>query len=119
MKQNLTEHVYFLFFNPLKVTDELEIESLGWVHGGELGGGELAVGGNRYHFLSPIVQFKRNRNFPRKIDFANWDPRSRAAGIWVRLFGGNLPRWWSVIQDHSYGARQLQRNRWVHSGHAI
>ena len=24
-----TKHVYFSFFNPLKVTDELEIESLG------------------------------------------------------------------------------------------
>ena len=35
---NETKHVYFLFFNPLKVTDKLEIhvESLGRVHGGEL-----------------------------------------------------------------------------------
>ena len=33
------KHFCFLFFNPLKVTGrELEIESLGWVHGGELGG---------------------------------------------------------------------------------
>ena len=37
-----TKHNYFLFFNPLKVTDELGIESLGWVHGGE-----LVVGRNR------------------------------------------------------------------------
>ena len=29
MKQNHTKHVYFLFFNPLKVTGKLEIESLG------------------------------------------------------------------------------------------
>ena len=29
MKQNHTIHVYFSFFNPLKVTGELEIESLG------------------------------------------------------------------------------------------
>ena len=28
MKQNHTKHVYFSFFNPLKVTDVLEIESL-------------------------------------------------------------------------------------------
>ena len=45
---NETKHVYFSFFNPLKVTDELEIESLGWVHGGKLGGGELTMGRNRY-----------------------------------------------------------------------
>ena len=38
-----TKHVYFSFFSPVKVTDELEIESLGWVHGGE-----LAMGRNRY-----------------------------------------------------------------------
>ena len=49
MKQNHTKHVYFSFFNPLKVTGELEIENLGWVNGGELGGGELAMGRNRYH----------------------------------------------------------------------
>ena len=29
MKQNHTKHVYFSFFNLLKVTGELEIESLG------------------------------------------------------------------------------------------
>ena len=45
MKQNHTKHVYFSLFNPSKVTDELEIEGLGWLHGGELGGGELE---NRY-----------------------------------------------------------------------
>ena len=28
-KQNHIKHVYFSFFNPLKVTGELEIESLG------------------------------------------------------------------------------------------
>ena len=39
-----TKHVYFSFFNPLKVTDELEIVSLRRVHGSELGGGELAKG---------------------------------------------------------------------------
>ena len=39
----LFDGVYFSFFNPLKVTDELEIESLGSVHGGE-----LATGRNRY-----------------------------------------------------------------------
>ena len=38
-----TKHVYFSLFNPLMVTDELEIESLGWVHGGE-----LSMGRNRY-----------------------------------------------------------------------
>ena len=50
MKQNHTKHVYFSFFNPLKVTDELEIESLGWVHE-ELSGGELAMGQNWYHSI--------------------------------------------------------------------
>ena len=44
MKQNYTKHVYSSFLNPLKVTGELEVESLGWVHGDELGGGELAMG---------------------------------------------------------------------------
>ena len=53
MKQNLTKQVYFSFFNPLKVTGELEIECSGWVHGGELGGGELAMGRNRYHSVYP------------------------------------------------------------------
>ena len=48
MNQNHTKHVYFSFFNPLKVTDELEIESLRWVHAGELCGGELTMGRNRY-----------------------------------------------------------------------
>ena len=43
MKQNHTKHVYFSFFNPLKVNDEFEIESLEWVLGGE-----LAMGWNRY-----------------------------------------------------------------------
>ena len=33
MKQNHTKHVYFSFFNPWKMADQLEIESLGWVHG--------------------------------------------------------------------------------------
>ena len=42
------KHVYFSFFNPLMVTDDLEIESLGWVHGGELSGGELVMGRNPY-----------------------------------------------------------------------
>ena len=41
MQQNMI--VYFSFFNPLKVTDELEIESLEWVHGFE-----LTMGRNRY-----------------------------------------------------------------------
>ena len=54
MKQNHTKHFYFSFFNPVKVTGELEIESLGWVYRGELGGGELAMGLNRYH--SFVVQ---------------------------------------------------------------
>ena len=46
--------VYFSSFNqePLKVTDELEIESLGWVHEGKLGGGELAMGRNLYKPVS-------------------------------------------------------------------
>ena len=48
MKQNHTNHVYFSFFNPLKVTDELEIESLGWIHGGEIGGGEPSMGRDQY-----------------------------------------------------------------------
>ena len=53
MKQNHTKHVYFSFFNPFKVTGELEIESLGCVCGGELDRGELdrgelAKGQNRY-----------------------------------------------------------------------
>ena len=48
MKRIHTKNVYFSFFNPLKVTGELELESLGWVHGGELGGGELAMERNRY-----------------------------------------------------------------------
>ena len=39
-----TKDVYFSFFNPLKVTDELKIESLELVHGGELGGDKLAMG---------------------------------------------------------------------------
>ena len=56
MKQNHTKHVYFSFFNPLKVTGELEIESLGWVHGGDLGGGELTMGQNRYHSSSVFCQ---------------------------------------------------------------
>ena len=69
MKQNRTKHVYFSLFNPLKVTEELQIESLGWVHGGELGGGKLAMGWNRYkpnmnfdyQFFGdvPIIQFFR------------------------------------------------------------
>ena len=29
MKQNHTKHVYFSFFNPLKVTDDLKVESSG------------------------------------------------------------------------------------------
>ena len=48
MKQNHTKYVYFLFFNPLKVTGELKIESLGWVHGGKLGGGKNAMGQNQF-----------------------------------------------------------------------
>ena len=37
MKHNHRKHVYFSFFqNPLKVTGELEMESLGWVRWGEL-----------------------------------------------------------------------------------
>ena len=48
IETNHTKHVYFSFFNPLKVNDELEIKSLGWVHGGELSGGKLAMGWNLY-----------------------------------------------------------------------
>ena len=43
-----TKHVYFSFFNLLNVTEELEIESLGWVHGGE-----LAMGQNWY---TPMIR---------------------------------------------------------------
>ena len=46
IKQNRTEHFYFSLFNSLKVTGELEIESLGWIHGGELSGGKLVMGQN-------------------------------------------------------------------------
>ena len=42
--QLLPKHVYFSFFNPLKVTGKLEIESIGRVHGGKLGdGGETGI----------------------------------------------------------------------------
>ena len=50
MQQNMI--VYFSFFNPLKVTDELEIESLEWVHGFE-----LTMGRNRY---KPLRNTKEN-----------------------------------------------------------
>ena len=46
-----TTQVYFSFFNPLKVTDELERKTLTWVHGSELGGGELAVGRKVAHMF--------------------------------------------------------------------
>ena len=57
MKQNHTKHVYFSVFYPLKMTGGLEIESLGRVYWGELGGGELkwrrigelAMGRNWYY----------------------------------------------------------------------
>ena len=44
VKQNHTKDGYFSFFNPLKVTGKLEIESLGQVHGDEQGRGELTRG---------------------------------------------------------------------------
>ena len=47
IKPNHTKHAYISFFNPLKVTGKLEIESLEWVHGGEIGGCELVPGQNR------------------------------------------------------------------------
>ena len=46
MKLNHPKNVCFSFFYPLKVTGELEIESLSWVHRGE-----LAMGRNWYHSL--------------------------------------------------------------------
>ena len=46
VKQNHTKHVYFSFFNPLKGTGDLEIESLAWVHGDG-----LTMGQNRYHLI--------------------------------------------------------------------
>lgn len=49
MKQNHTKQVYSSFFNPLKVTGKLKLESLGRVHRGKLSGGKLAMGRNRYH----------------------------------------------------------------------
>ena len=61
MKQNHTKHVYFSYFNPLKVTSELEIhvESLGWVHGGEQGGANSSWG------ETGIIRYIRNtRTFP-------------------------------------------------------
>ena len=33
----------FIVFNRLNVTGELVIESLGWIHGGEEGGGETGI----------------------------------------------------------------------------
>ena len=62
MKQNHTKHFYFSFFNPLKVADELEIENLGWVHGGELGGGELTMFLCLHNFLelwNHFLEFKK------------------------------------------------------------
>ena len=58
MKQNHTKHAYFSFFDPLKVTGELEMESLGRVHGGE-----LAMGRNRYHSFLTVTD---NLDFGQK-----------------------------------------------------
>ena len=74
--------VYFSFFNPLKVIDKLETESLGWVCGGKLGGGKLAMGQNRYKppVLLPVEFATHNFQFtayfiyilyyPIKLNFA-------------------------------------------------
>ena len=43
MKRNRTDHVCFSFFNPLKVTGELEIESLGCIHGANSVGAKPAT----------------------------------------------------------------------------
>ena len=43
LKQNHRTHVYFSFFNPLKVTGELEIESLGCIHGANSVGAKPAT----------------------------------------------------------------------------
>ena len=45
MKQNLTEHVYFLFFNPLKVTGGLEIA-------------RMSSWGRTHHGAEPVTYFK-------------------------------------------------------------
>ena len=63
MNQKYTKHVYFSFFNPLKVTGELEIESLGWVYWGELGGGAC-------HRAKP-VSFVLNTP-PFEVPWNNW-----------------------------------------------
>ena len=65
VKQNHTKHGYFSFFSPLKVTGKLEIESLGQVHGGEQGRGELTRGETG---ILP-QQYKKDQMVPTKQPF--------------------------------------------------
>ena len=55
MKQDHSKHVYFLFFNPLKVTGELEIESLGRVLKGQTCHGEKPVSFLSFDLASAVL----------------------------------------------------------------
>ena len=57
MNQNHKKHVYFSFFNPLKVNDKLEIERLDWVHGGKLAMGWNQYKPNFHESFSPTDKF--------------------------------------------------------------
>ena len=65
MKRNM---FIFSLFIPLKVADELEIESLGWVHGSELDGGETGINPYKHRDCTVTARFKTYGNLNEKKD---------------------------------------------------
>ena len=94
-----TKHVYFSFFNPLKVTDQLEIESLGWVYGGELCWGELIMGRNRYKPLQHIksVRLPTTWNWNKKAKSFSLIVTKESTLVFIRLTP--TPSWLSFSQN--------------------
>ena len=69
----------------MKVTDELEIESLGWFHGGEFGGGELTMGWNQYKPIKQTPNLCVNFIVYTQIECVAWYTLARITikNIWI------------------------------------
>ena len=67
MKQNHIKHVYISFLNLLKVTGELEIESLGLVHGDELARFFFLGGGDETGIIRRVTVIRGFAEYGRKL----------------------------------------------------
>ena len=59
MKQSHTKYIYFSFFNPLKVTDKLEIKSFRMSPWGQTRWGQKCYGAKQVHSMRPYLKHNK------------------------------------------------------------